>query len=72
MDERYYRMGEAFSPPNLMGKLTGEYRPPKAGEYYLSGAIPEVWKAGADLRSSYYVAKLVKVRRVTRIEEVKE
>lgn len=29
-------------------RKTGEFRPPKKGEHYLSGAIPEVYKAHAD------------------------
>jgi len=32
------------------------YRPPKAGEYYISGAIPEVYKAENDLTTPYLVA----------------
>jgi hypothetical protein len=32
---------------------TGEFRPPKRGEHYLSGAIPEVYGAPNDLRQPY-------------------
>ena len=31
------------------------YRPPKAGEYYVSGAIPEAYQAPNDLTSSCWV-----------------
>lgn len=34
------------------------YRAPKKGEYYISGAIPEIYKAPADLSSEYHVVRL--------------
>lgn len=33
----------------------GEFRPPKAGEFYLSGAIPQAWKALQDMTTSYHI-----------------
>jgi hypothetical protein len=36
---------------------TGEYRIPKKGERYLSGAIPEAYIAPNDFLSKYYIAK---------------
>ena len=35
--------------------LTGEYRTPKRGEYYLSGATPEAWRAPNDLSTEFYI-----------------
>lgn len=44
----------------LLGRLfveTGEHRPPKAGEWYLSGAIPEAWRAPNDLTTPYHILR---------------
>jgi hypothetical protein len=49
---------------------TGEKRPPKKGEWYLSGSIIEAYRAFDDLSTSYHIAKLVKTRTVTTIEIV--
>ena len=38
----------------------GEMRCPKAGEWYLSGAIVGAYKARNDLSTPYHIAKLVK------------
>lgn len=35
---------------------TGEKRPPKAGEYFLSGAIITAYKAHADMGHWYHIA----------------
>lgn len=40
---------------------TGEKRPPKAGEWYLSGAIPEAYRTKHDLTSSYHILRLVRI-----------
>lgn len=34
----------------------GEYREPKKGEWFLSGAIAEAYKAPNDLSQKYYIA----------------
>ena len=36
---------------------SGQTRTPKKGEYYLSGAIPEVYLAPNDLNSIYHIMK---------------
>ena len=46
---------------NHRAKLTGEYRHPRKGEWYISGDIPETYLAKNDLPSSYYIAKIYKV-----------
>jgi hypothetical protein len=38
-------------------KATGEFRPPKRGEYYLSGAIIAAYKAYNDLTTPFWLAK---------------
>lgn len=53
-----------WSTDRLKAVATGEKRCPKAGEWYLSGAIVEAYRARADLSTPYHIAKLVKVERV--------
>ena len=43
----------------IRAMATGEKRPPRKGEWYLSGAIVEAYRASNDLSSEYYIAKLV-------------
>jgi hypothetical protein len=51
-------------------QLTGEKRPPMAGEWYLSGAIPAAYRAPADMTTPYMICRIVKVRQVTTWEIV--
>jgi hypothetical protein len=44
---------------------TGEKRPPKKGEWYLSGAEIGAYLAPNDLAQPYHIAKLVKVKTFT-------
>jgi hypothetical protein len=39
---------------------TGEFRAPRKGDYYLSGAIPEAYLAPNDLSTSYYILREVR------------
>jgi len=41
---------------------TGEKRPPKAGEWYISGAIPEAYRQPHDGTSPQIIARLIKYR----------
>ena len=52
----------------IAGKWTGDYRPPRAGEYYISGAIPEVYRAPNDLITPYHIARLVRIAVETRYQ----
>lgn len=36
-------------------RWTGEKRAPRAGEYFLSGAIPEVYRASSDLDVPFHI-----------------
>jgi hypothetical protein len=40
-------------------RSTGEFRKPRKGEYYLSGAIITAWRATNDLDSPYWIAREV-------------
>lgn len=46
---------------------TGEFRFPKKGEWFLSGAIIQGYKTQNDLTTSYNIGKLVEVKMETKI-----
>lgn len=48
-------------------KYTGEKRPPKRGEWYISGAIAEGYLAPNDLSHPYHIGVLVRIRIETTI-----
>jgi len=50
-----YRAASWLDRPQWFER-TGEYRPPKKGEYYISGAIPEVYQAPNDLSQDHTIA----------------
>lgn len=43
----------------LRARWTGEKRAPRAGEWYLSGAIVEAWYASNDLTQEFHIAEAV-------------
>lgn len=53
----------ATYPGEGWGKMryqwTGEKRPPKAGEYYLSGSVITAYKSLGDMSYPYHIAKAV-------------
>ncbi len=53
--------GERHRAPGLQAQMTGDFRTPKAGEWFISGAIPEAYFAVNDYAESthYYIAKLI-------------
>lgn len=53
-----YPSGEHRLTPELY-RWTGEKRPPRRGEFYLSGAIVEAYRAPNDLDTPYHIAVLV-------------
>ncbi len=55
-------VGEIFKK-DVAGQLTGEFRMPRRGEWYLSG--DNAWRAINDYKHSpYYILRLVEVSRV--------
>lgn len=52
----------------IMAVLTGEKRQPLQGEWFLSGAIPEAYRAFNDLAEEYLIVRLVRVKTRTIIE----
>lgn len=57
---------------HFMCQRTGEHRYPKAGEWYLSGAIPAGYRAPADLVYAYDIVRLVRAEIVTTWHDWKE
>lgn len=53
-----------------MVTLTGEYRPPRAGEWYVSGAIPEGYRMPHDGTIPHRIARLCRIERTEVIREV--
>ncbi|MCP4156667.1 MAG: hypothetical protein GY757_53635 [bacterium] len=53
--------------PNIMAYNSRVKRPPKKGEFYLSGCNesgkPNAWRAKNDLTTAYYIAVPVRVHR---------
>jgi len=56
--KKKYR-GYGFQGFKKFYEKTGEVRRPLKGEYYLSGAIPEVYKALSDMTDPFYIMKEV-------------
>lgn len=54
---------ETVRHKDVFAVFSGEHRPPKKGEWFLSGAVPEAYYAPNDLSTPYYIAKLVEVKR---------
>jgi hypothetical protein len=61
-------------PDLVMAARTGQFRCPRAGEWFLSGALPEAYKAENDLSTAYHILRLVVVKTIntTVIEEFSE
>jgi hypothetical protein len=59
-----YPLGD-FTPGgfalHFRAEPTGEHRPPRAGEWYLSGAITAAYHAMGDLSTAYHIARIVRV-----------
>jgi hypothetical protein len=66
------RLGIADLPSNMlfrpgrdglhvMAALTGEFRAPRKGEWYLSGAVPVAYRSPSDLSHTYRIMELVVV-----------
>jgi len=57
---------------SIMAINSREFRCPKKGEWYLSGAIPGAYKAPNDLGTEYWIATLVRVKVLTEyvLEEI--
>lgn len=70
----FYPGMSAGEQGNLRAQWTGEKRPPRKGEWFLSGAIVEAYRSYNDLDTPYHIARIVrvKVEVVTTITETLE
>jgi hypothetical protein len=59
-------------PNDIRAVATGENRPPKAGEWYLSGAQIEAYRAIHDFTEPCRIARLVRVTVETTVRIVQE
>ena len=57
------------SQDDLRAVYNYEKRNPKKGEWFLSGAIPEAYRARSDMDCRFSIARLVRVRTV-KFEEI--
>lgn len=55
---------EGNTRANTRARWTGEVRCPRKGEWYLSGAVVESYRAPSDLSHSFHIARLVVGRMV--------
>jgi|tagenome__1003787_1003787.scaffolds.fasta_scaffold20914069_2 hypothetical protein len=53
------RLPAGMTPSTTKARATGERRPPKRGEWYLSGAIIEAHRAPNDYTMPFMIARLV-------------
>ena len=51
----YKVYGHSWSNAPLYFVRTGEARPPKKGEWYLSGAIPQAYEATHDMEDDWFI-----------------
>ena len=49
---------------SVMAINSKQFRCPKKGEWFLSGAVPMAYKAPNDLNQEYYIATIVKVTEI--------
>ena len=54
-----------------MAERTNEFRPPRKGEWYLSGASPAAYKAPNDLSQAFRIMRLVGIRREQKVVETR-
>lgn len=56
-----YMRNAGYADPKIMATNSGEFRPVRKGEWYLSGAEARAYKAPNDLGYAYYIAKIVRI-----------
>ena len=56
MPRKLYRNADLWALPWRFVK-TGAFRRPRKGEYFLSGAVPEVYRASCDAATPFYIMR---------------
>ncbi len=67
--DKLYPVGGWTLPPNKRVRPTGEFRCPRKGEWFLSGAIVEGYQAKADMSAAFYIGELVEIE-IVRTEKI--
>lgn len=63
-------LGSNLPDDSVRFQWTGEKRPPRKGEWYLSGAEIAAYHANADLSTPYHIARAVKLERTETVTVV--
>lgn len=66
--DKLYPLAQSLN--GYRAKATGEFRAPRKGEWFLSGAIIEAYRAFNDYNVAYPIARIYKVRKVEHWEIV--
>lgn len=67
---RWFYDGMPLARNRVMATPTGEKRQPRRGEWYLSGAVVEAYRAQSDLHGVFHIARLAVVEETTSIKEI--
>jgi hypothetical protein len=59
----YCKEAYLLNQAHLRAQFTGEFRRPRKGEWYLSGAIVEAYLALNDMTTPYHIARIVLTER---------
>lgn len=65
VEPRFSRLGQWANGVRIRATRTNECRPPQVGEWYISGAIPQAYRAKGPMRSAYQIVKLVRARQMS-------
>lgn len=65
-------MGKPFRPDmvGLVAVKTNQYRKPLRDEWFLSGAIPEVFRASCDYAHEYHIMRLIAIETKLQFMEI--
>jgi len=68
---KFYRLADYHPNQKTTARAINTHirRPPKKGEWYLSGAIPAAYKAPNDLSTEYLIAEIVDTEVIRRIKD---
>lgn len=59
-----YMRSLEYGDPTVMAVNSFEFRCPKKGEWFLSGAQPTAYKAPNNLSTEYWIGKIVQIEKV--------
>lgn len=59
-----WHFAKSEDPSGIRAEWTGEFRPPKKGEWYLSGALIEAYQARTNMADPYHIARIVRIEKI--------